>query len=214
MTSIGGRAAAELPWRCFVAVPIPEWLRGELADVVEGWRQEPDAPALRWTAPDGWHLTLAFLGAVPAATVPAIRQALCTATAMPSAFDVPCGGSGGFPSAQRARVVWYGIGDPHGELRSLSSAVHRALAPLLPDLREPARFRGHLTLGRARDEAGVPVDGWLGGHPVPDGRIAVERIILYRSHLGRGPARYEAIESVDLRRAAGSDRVAKGDERG
>jgi 2'-5' RNA ligase len=214
MASIGGRAAAEPAWRCFVAVPIPDLLRAELADLVAGWRVEPDAPAMRWTDPDGWHLTLAFLGSVPAATVPGIREALRAAADGETAFDVPCGGTGGFPSTRRARVVWYGIEDPGGRLHRLAGIVHSALAPMVPDLHEQSRFRGHLTLGRARDENGSPIDGWLATHPVPDGTIGVDRIILYRSHLGRGPARYEALESVSLRSAAGRDRVAKGDERG
>jgi 2'-5' RNA ligase len=193
-----GRRAGEPGWRCFVAGPIPEELRAALADRVAAWREEPGAPDVRWTDPAGWHLTLAFLGSVAPGSVTSIEAVLRRVSAEWPAFSVPCGGTGGFPSTGRARVVWYGIADPDGELRRLARAVHAALAPLVPDLREPSRFRGHLTLGRARDEAGVPVADWLDGHPVPGGTIVVDRIILYRSQLGHGPARYEALASAPL----------------
>jgi 2'-5' RNA ligase len=63
------------------------------------------------------------------------------------------------------------------------------------------RFRGHLTLARARDRFGTDAGG-LVDVPVPTSRLVVDRLVLYRSHLGRGPARYEALASGELRGAA------------
>ena len=56
-------------WRCFVAVPIGEALRRDLAAAVEGWRIRPDLAGLRWTEPQSWHVTLAFLGPIEASSV-------------------------------------------------------------------------------------------------------------------------------------------------
>ncbi len=53
-------------WRCFVAVPIGEDLRADLLATAEAWRGSED---LRWTDPDTWHVTLAFLGGIRAASI-------------------------------------------------------------------------------------------------------------------------------------------------
>jgi RNA 2',3'-cyclic 3'-phosphodiesterase len=213
-SSGGPREAARPNWRCFVAVPVPDHLRVELAGLVAAWRDEPGAPDLRWTDPGGWHLTLAFLGAIAPDRVPAIGRALRSVGERSGPFNLPTGGVGAFPSARRARVAWYGIGDPRGDLRGLATATHAAIGPLLPELREPSGFRAHLTLGRARDAAGTPLAEWLASHPVPGNRMAVDRVMLYRSHLGRGPARYEVIENVPLGAGAERTNIPKGDERG
>jgi len=46
----------------FVALPLPEAVKDDLAEFLEP-RQEA-GPALRWTLPTQWHVTLAFLGEV------------------------------------------------------------------------------------------------------------------------------------------------------
>jgi 2'-5' RNA ligase len=107
------------------------------------------------------------------------------------------GGLGAFPSRGRARVLWYGVGDPEGRLGRLARAV-RAAVGLPPE----DRFRGHLTLARARDRLGTDARGLLDNVPAPAVRLAVEQLILFRSHLGRGPARYEALATARLRGAA------------
>jgi 2'-5' RNA ligase len=185
----------ERPWRLFVAVPFGDELRAQLAQAVEGWRRDPRAERMSWTDPAGWHVTLAFLGATEPARVPQIAPALARATDGLPPFTLATGGIGGFPSARRARVAWYGVADPQGRLRSLAAAVHRELR-----LDAGARFRGHLTLARARGGRFAEVDlgGWLRPEDAPTGDLAVERIILYRSHMGRGPARYEALAEVPL----------------
>jgi 2'-5' RNA ligase len=61
-----------------------------------------------------------------------------------------------------------------------------------------ARFRGHLTLGRARDRFGTDASALLDRADGPVSRLEVDRLVLYRSHLGRDPARYEALSSAPL----------------
>jgi 2'-5' RNA ligase len=108
-------------------------------------------------------------------------------------FTLDAGGVGGFPSRARARVLWYGVADPDGQLRRLAGAVRTAVG-----LEHDDRFRGHLTLGRARERFGTDVRA-LAEMPCPVSKLDVDRLVLYRSHLGRGPARYEALAAVPLR---------------
>ena len=179
-------------WRCFVAVPIGEELRATLGQAVDAWRERPDLAGLRWSQPESWHLTLAFLGAVAAEDVARSAEAIESAGREYDAFELRTGGVGGFPSASRARVAWYGVSDPAGGLRSLAAAVRLSLA-----LPVTTPFRGHITLARARS-APVDLRSWLKSARPPEGRLLVDRIELMRSHLGSGPARYEVLATIPL----------------
>jgi 2'-5' RNA ligase len=179
-------------WRLFVALPIGEELRASLATAVDGWRDRPDLGGLRWTDPAAWHVTLHFLGATEPEDVPGILRALEDVAATHAPMRLATGALGGFPSAGRARVAWYGVAGPAGSLRRLADEVRRALAP-----DEATRFRPHVTVARARGE---PVDlrGWIADADAPSGELAVDRMQLMRSHLGGGPARYETIAAVPI----------------
>lgn len=186
-------------WRCFVAVPMPAELRSRVETAVEAWRGEPVAPDLRWTDPVGWHLTLAFLGLIPVEELPAVERAVAEAAYRGAAEPVPAGDLGVFPSPRRARVLWYGVGDEHGTLRALAGEVRSRLMPLVRRLAEESPFRAHVTLARARAQRGIDLTAWLEAHAAPPGVIRIDRLILYRSHLGgRGPARYEALGFAPL----------------
>jgi RNA 2',3'-cyclic 3'-phosphodiesterase len=185
-------------WRCFVAVPLPDGLRAQLADAVETWREEPGAPNLRWTDPAGWHLTLAFLGWVE----PGLSEQILVSMVAPAdgarPADLAAGGLGAFPSPRRARVLWYGMTDADGALSALAEGIRRALAPIVPMVDEGSPFRPHVTLARAREERGSDLASWMAGRAVPSGVVPLERVILYRSHLGRGPAQYEPLGAVTV----------------
>jgi RNA 2',3'-cyclic 3'-phosphodiesterase len=193
-------------WRCFVAVSVPAPLRASLAGAVSRWRAEVDAPNLRWTDPDGWHVTLAFLGWQDSSFVAALLDAIRTPVAAAAPMTFEGGALGAFPTARRARVVWYGISDPGDRLASLATAVRSALMPLVPRVADESEFRAHLTLARARDDRGANLSGWLEGHSAPAGRLPVDRVVLYRSHLGgHGPARYEELKSLTLGERVGAE---------
>ena len=179
-------------WRCFVAVPIGEALRDDLRAVVERWRPRRDLAGLRWTDPDGWHVTLAFLGPTEPASVPLLRDRLAAVADAHEPTGSTTGGLGAFPTSARARVAWYGIEDGEGRLARLAADVAAALGldasrPLTP----------HLTLARARGE---PVDlrSWLASASAPEGELTTDRIELMRSHTGREPARYETLATMKL----------------
>ncbi|MEJ7803794.1 MAG: RNA 2',3'-cyclic phosphodiesterase [Candidatus Limnocylindria bacterium] len=181
-------------WRCFVAVPIGEALRADLRTLVDAWR-DLDGP--RWTDPDGWHITLAFLGPIDAASVPGLTERL-TSIAVQSSMSFQSGGLGAFPTPARARVAWYGVEDAGGRLAGFADDVARAL-----DLRVRQPFRAHVTLARSRRR---PMDlrAWLASASAPEGVVDVDRIALMRSHVGEGPAQYETLSTIPLGVAAGA----------
>ncbi|UCG73089.1 MAG: RNA 2',3'-cyclic phosphodiesterase [Chromatiales bacterium] len=92
--------------------------------------------------PQHYHLTLAFLGNVPVAQVPAIRAA-ATGVAAPT-LTLQLDRFGYF---SRARVLWIGPTEAPAELAQLAASLWAALEPvgLQPELRP---FHPHLTIAR------------------------------------------------------------------
>lgn len=181
-------------WRCFVAAGLPDDLRGALARAIAGWQADARTEGLRWASADGLHLTLAFLGSVDPSAVPSIASAVRRVCGAHAPLAQPAGRLGAFARPGSARVLWYAVADPGGELAALAADVADALA-LKPD--EP--YRPHVTLARARRR---PVDlrGWIevASAAAPAGLLRIEALHLMRSHLGGGPARYETLATFAL----------------
>jgi len=140
-------------------------------------------------------VTLAFLGATDSSAVPDLMSALRDVADGMAAFRVPSGGVGAFPRPGAAQAIWYGVADPDHRLRDLASRVQAAVLPA----GTPARFRAHMTLARSRVRRGEPMAPWLATLEPPSGTLPVNALTLFRSHLGRGPARYEVLARLPLR---------------
>lgn len=188
-------------WRCFVGIPVGSPLRKDLQLAVARWQAQENAPDLRWTDPDGWHVTLAFLGETDRSEVPGLVSALRVAADGVAEFQLETGGVGAFPRTGAAQAIWYGMSDPHHQLTDLAARVQAAVRPSS----EPARFRPHLTLARSRVRRGEPLGSWLATLDAPSGALTVSGLTLFRSHLGRGPAQYEVLARLPLS-GAGSGR--------
>ncbi|MEO8509870.1 MAG: RNA 2',3'-cyclic phosphodiesterase [Chloroflexota bacterium] len=183
------------PWRLFVAVPLPSALRRDIASRVAEWQAEAATAStteLRWGEPVSWHVTLAFLGLTLPDDVGSISEAVRNAVTGHSAFSLLTGGLGAFPKPEYARVIWYGVYDD-GHLAALARSVRAGLR-----LADEGALRPHITLARAPNATSV-VD-WLISHHAPAGELPVQTIELMRSHVGVGPARYEKLTRVELRR--------------
>lgn len=194
---------ADLPGRrIFIAAPLPAAAVGEVAALVDRVRAA-GAPGggrdVRWVRLDGLHLTLRFLGPTLDERLAAARAAVHTAGATTGPFDIEIGEAGTFPPGGRPRALWLGVRAGVEALAGLAAEVERALvgAGWPPETRP---FRAHLTLARA--------DGVAAGSRIGDRltdaaaelRIGarVERIGLFESLTGGGPARYEPLELVEL----------------
>jgi len=107
---------------------------------------------VRWVKPGGIHLTLKFLGDVPANRIEEIERALTQACAGFPAFSLSVGGLGCFPNPRRPRVVWVGVQEESGTLAGLQKAIEDGMEKLgfAPEGR---KFHAHLTLGRTQRRA-------------------------------------------------------------
>ena len=154
---------------------------------------------VRWVRLDGLHLTLRFLGPTLEDRVEAARSAVRSAAATAAPLDLAIGGAGMFPPTGRPRALWLGVRDGAGALTDLAAVVDRALVDVgwPPETRA---FRAHLTLARAD---GVAAGASIGAR-LEEAAAAlsvafrVDRIGLFESLTGGGPARYEPLELVAL----------------
>lgn len=133
--------------RGFIAVPVPEALRRELA--AECIRFAPTLPTSRWAAATNLHLTLRFLGEVEASEVTRLAISLRGIMAARQPFDLILGVRGVFPPRGRPRVLWVGF-EPSRVLDELQEAIATAADELLGLETERRLFHPHLTLGRCR----------------------------------------------------------------
>ncbi len=142
MTTPGDRV------RSFIAIPVPAEGLQVLEEAVKRLESELGR-SVRWVRSEGIHLTLKFMGDIPAEMVERVLEALPPVAARFSPFELSISGLGVFPNPRRPRVLWAGV---HGDLETLSSlqlAIDEAVGKLgLP--REQRAFSPHLTLGRVR----------------------------------------------------------------
>lgn len=176
----------ELVGRVFVAVVPPREVRYVLGEILSGMpipgRKVPAA---------NWHITLRFLDAIDRVTYERYLAALGRPTE--TAFRIRLDEFGAFPNARKATVFWAGLGDGATQLAMLNEQAEEAAlaAGLTPEERP---FHPHLTLSRIRPPADVRelLDEEL------DLSWRCERLVILKSHLGRGGATYEPLDSVDL----------------
>jgi len=152
---------------------------------------------VRWTKPEGRHVTLVFLGQVDDARIRDAGDAMTAVAARHAATTVKVGGLGAFPSPRRARVLWVGVEDPSGALPRLAAELQQALRDggFAVDDRE---FRGHLTLGRVADRRGVELVDTIEEGPDDNVVVPLEGLVLFESHLSPSGARYRPLRRSQL----------------
>ncbi|MFG3225971.1 RNA 2',3'-cyclic phosphodiesterase [Kitasatospora sp. NPDC048194] len=135
--------------RLFTAVLPPIPALQELADAVAPLHGLPGADRLRWTSAASWHLTLAFLGQVPAERLPELESGLAAVAEVHPAHRLRIAGAGRFGD----RVLWAGVEGQTWALRRLAEAVTGAVAEFTGDT-DAFGFHPHLTLARAGSHRG------------------------------------------------------------
>ncbi len=168
--------------RLFVAVAVPAEVRARLDEALVGLRQR--WPTLRWTKPEGWHLTLAFVGDAQEHQARTVSGAVAEAAAHTGSFEVGLTGTLG---TFGQRVLWAGVAPSEG-LAALAGRTRAALAARDVDCDERP-FSAHLTLARVRGRGRLPGEepDWRG----PRSRWRVTEVRVMRSVPAAGGPRYE-----------------------
>jgi RNA 2',3'-cyclic 3'-phosphodiesterase len=188
--------------RMFVAAVPPV---AALEDLEEFLSVRREAAPFRWTVPDQWHVTLAFLADVPDRAYDDLVERLTRAARKRQPMRATIAGGGAFPNVGRAKVLWCGVEldtaglDGGEELRRLATGCRAAASKAGIEV-AGERFKPHITIART----GYPVEAtsWVRLLDTYRGpAYDVDEISLIASHLGEGPRkrpRYDVLETFPL----------------
>jgi len=176
--------------RLFCALQLPE----EALDGVAAWQEHALAGARGRLVPRGnLHITLAFLGSRPAGELGGIAEALRAASAAaPRGIELRPLRYRETGSMRSGGVGMIVLEDPTGAATALAEDVQGRLEALGAYRRARRPWLPHVTVLRFRSSEGL--------RPEVANRcsIRVVRSALYRSSLGHGGARYDALETAAL----------------
>lgn len=145
--------------RLFVAVAVPPAVQQEIARAQSRLRRLTPPGCIRWTNPRQFHLTLKFLGDVPAVQLPVLRESIAAVCANCPSLQLNAAGVGYFPNERKPRVMWVAVRDMEGRLPELHRRLDEALRCFASgEKSEP--FSGHVTLGRFRPGGGRAMSNW------------------------------------------------------
>ena len=176
------------PERLFIGVPVTPDARAAIARVL------PKSLPGKLVAPDKWHFTLRFLGPTTREARDKIIDRLSGAK-LGRGFHVRFGELGAFPNPRRARILWLGVkrgGDRLSELAAVAEDAARNAG----FARDDRGFTPHLTLSRINPPKSI--SDLLAQKHTYDIETTVTALILYRSQLSGGPARYEEVARFEL----------------
>jgi 2'-5' RNA ligase len=183
--------------RMFIALLLPEAVKADLAEYLEP-RQEA-GPDLRWTVPEQWHLTLAFLPEVTDRHADELVERCERAALRRRSLDLRLSGAGAFPHPGHAKVLWAGVEHAGEELMRLAGGVRAAGSKSGIEV-GGGKFHPHLTL--ARLAAPADVTRWLRVlDPYAGPSWQAHEVALIASHLGQGRggrARHEVRQTFSL----------------
>ena len=169
--------------RLFVAIRPPEEIRDLLIDAMD------DSPELGWVQDDNLHLTLRFIGEVERPLADDIALALSRIRS--ERFELRVAGVGIF-ERRNGGALWAAV-RPKEPVAALAAKVERACAAagLEPERRA---FHPHITLARFKRDSARSAQTFLErNRALASPGFAVDRFILYKSHLSRHGAHYEEV---------------------
>lgn len=163
------------------------------------------ASAFKWTRRENLHVTLHFLGEVPAARLEELRAVIGEPLQSPP-FAAAIGRCGAFPARGPVRVIWVGVEEGADTMWRL----HAEFAERLRRLRigvEDRPFSPHFTLARARDRQHARgIREALDRVDISRSSWHVEAVTLFQSDLSGASPRYEA--QIDVPLAIGPRRTS------
>lgn len=181
--------------RTFLAIGLPAATRQALRRV-----RPPAGAGVRPVKEGQVHLTLHFLGDVPARHLPQLTRAVAGIVFSP--FSLSLSGVGRFPPKGRASVLWAGVA-PCPALLTLHATLARVLSTTGFPVEQRA-YTPHVTLARLTPQAPQDLpERFLADHAnlcLPD--ISVSSFVVYESQRHDGGSRHIPLVRVP---AAGLD---------
>lgn len=182
--------------RAFFCLPLDEDVRAAIGRAAERIQRQVQMAAT-WVEPANYHVTLRFLGDIDPALTIELQELAAHAIALTAPFSLSLRDVGGFPTLERARVLWVG-GEAPAAFRGLAETLEHGLRELgFPA--EPKPAVSHVTIARVK---GAP-DRRLAEIVARVGSVATRAVqpkdvVLMQSELGPRGARYTRLFSVGI----------------
>jgi len=177
--------------RLFVGLELPLAVRERLALLAGGIQ------GARWVPSGNFHITLRFLGELPAHQAEDVDHALAGVSA--SGFPLSLAGVGTFAKAGREVALWAGV-ERNPALDHLQNKIETAMqrAGLAAERR---RFSPHVTLARLDGAAPAKLALFVQAHNLfRAGPVAVDHFTLFSSRLGKEASVYRPEVEYPLQR--------------
>jgi 2'-5' RNA ligase len=178
-------------FRVFVSVELPLELREKAAALCS----ELPADSIKPVKAENMHLTLKFIGEIPAKELAEIEQRLREVEFRP--FSLSLSGVGVFPNENYIKVVWVGV--KSDELTNLAAKIEEALAGI--GKKESRGFSAHLTVARVKKK--IDITEFLEKHKDEEfGSFEVTKFHLMQSILEYGkPPKYNVLAEFEAKKA-------------
>jgi RNA 2',3'-cyclic 3'-phosphodiesterase len=184
--------------RLFFALPAEE-IEGRLAPVYEQLAKYPKT--LKMVAPKNYHITLKFLGGTKPEVFMELKHGFSGLRLDETVLPFRLNGLGGFPGVKNARVIWCGLEADLEAICRIQNAIED-LSAKYGFLKEERGFRPHLTIARTKRDAHMPsplADYIAGNRDTVFGESKFDRVVLYKSDLGREGPTYTEVDSLPLK---------------
>ncbi|PIU50773.1 RNA 2',3'-cyclic phosphodiesterase [Candidatus Desantisbacteria bacterium CG07_land_8_20_14_0_80_39_15] len=201
--------------RIFIAIELMQEIKENLRGIQEELKKAN--ADVKWVKPENIHLTLKFMGSVPAQQIPEIAGELKSGLVRMDPlgtgfgfFSVEIAKVGSFPEKGKPRVIWAGVESGSEDVIRLQGKVEDSLKKFnFPG--EDREYTPHLTVGRVKGPENIKVLQELLGvkSSVQFGRMLVEDVSIIRSDLKPDGPVYTTLEKILLEVQNGSKKVCK-----
>ena len=187
--------------RIFAAVDISEEARSRASLFSDNLRRRFPSLRVGWDRPEKLHLTLKFLGETNEIQLENFKSIAAGAARRISPFKLRLSGTGIFPNARSARVLWLGVIDEEGNLAKINR-IFESECEKIGFEREKRSYRPHLTIARlkepqnSRELIETHLDATF--EPV---EFDVAELVIYESELLPAGSIYRRIAGCDLNAA-------------
>ncbi|WP_266202622.1 RNA 2',3'-cyclic phosphodiesterase [Pontibacter kalidii] len=175
--------------RLFVAAPLPTALQEKLT----GHLSHFEHPSLRILPQQNLHLTLYFIGNVPAQELQRIKEQVARVAQHHQPFTLQFERTEPGPKPRHPRLIWARFA-PHPAFEVLSSEL---TAALMGQPAETQKSIPHITLARYRKDAQPPkqLPAITSDEPL---ELPVQEVALWQSVLGSPHPTYSVMERYEL----------------
>lgn len=182
--------------RIFVAVDISEEARRKAADYITKLRGGEPARGISWVHPDKLHLTLRFIGNCDEDEMRKVLSSAQFAAENSGPITLYISGTGVFPNAKRARVLWLGVGGEVDKMAKTTDIFNKAYG----SKSEHEVFKPHVTIARVRDATknSKIISQHINSRFEPVG-FMVSDVVVYESELHPKGSVYSAMARYILR---------------